>query len=268
MPIHKITLFWEVPSAGFSESWYLDSESPLLALEMIQLWLPFRLKLAASGGATGQPARIITVRAQEVGTKNIRLLVGDFKGTFAPTQADSVDMPWTGALVRITDNNNNFRMLTMRGVPDEVIEDGYKLPIARNAWLKALQDLLKATQNSPFRLRSNDKAAGGGAHDISAITANANGLLVTTALPHGLATNDYIVFYQCKAAIKLQGKHRIRRESDTTFQVFGYNVQTVGFQFGQYFEFTPEYSAISDIQYVRKASRKAGRPFFLLRGRR
>jgi len=265
---HKATVLFDVPGAGWSESYYLEAEGPREVCEvMLQGWASQRRALMPK--TEGNVCKIIGIRAQKVvNPVDSFAVVTDLSGTYeCVNDLLGIDMPWTGVLLRITGQNGSKRMFTMRGVPDEVVEGSYRSPIIRNGWTKALNDWITTCARRGFEIQSIRETLNP-LRPISSMVWAGGLLTVTAAAAHLLTEGDYVSFNQVKANVPIQGRHRVIVSSPTIFSVRGFNVGSLGFLSGFFRHVIFDYEAWASVQYVRKAERKAGRPFFLLRGRR
>lgn len=262
----SIQFLFEVGKAGFSETYFVDATDMTFARNLALSLLPLRLKLSATAGDPQLALKFVGMRVQNVANP-LELLVEIFEafGTHAGTGSD---MPWTGALARMTSVNNRKRMFTLRGLPDNVVFGNYadnNFPTVWKQDFKAFKDFMVA---SSWRMQVLDKTGGNALKTIAAVAVNDAGeLLVSTTAPHGLADNDLIQFYRVKSNACMKGRHRIEVVTATQFRVAVFNVKNPGFVSGKLRKVIYVYESIFNMALQRKSSRKPGRPFFLLRGR-
>lgn len=267
MPVFRHELIWDIGPSSISESYYVEDADLTSAKKTIDALLPYRLKLSSSN--VEFPVRIVGIRSQQVdptlGPVDVQLV--RLEGTFQVAE-EKPDMPWTGVLVKMQGTGGARRTITLRALPDVIVEDYFNTPVARNAWIKAFQDYRGALIALGFRLQRITVGPANPLIQIQNITANANSTItITTASAHGLTTGEYIRFHRVKATACIQGERQVVVNDADTFTVAGFNYGTIGFIQGAFRKLAFTYEAVVSVQLGRKATRKAGRPFFSLRGR-
>lgn len=268
MAVMKVTTLFDAPGTGWSETFYMNAEGPTDAIKRTNTqYFPYRRAIMPA--TTGGVVKILGVRAQQVDTpKNMRVATVNQPGTYPVLDPNAAaDTPWSGFLMRFTGEDNSFRMFTLRGVPDEVMEGYYRDGPSRNAWIIAWQEWRDRIIDMQLGIYSITEA-GNDLRDIESITAGAGFITVTTVVNHGLATGDQIVFYHVSAGAKIQGRYTVTVTAVKSFTVRPFNIGTVGFISGQYRKLVRGLQLIKDGVIERKGERKVGRPFLLLRGRK
>jgi len=270
MPTYKTTLFVEAADGGFSETMYLTVTDVSAALKRVQTYLPFRAKVLASGDADGGLGKIVGYRIQNVANPNDFEIVDKiFPGIFKPSDRPSgADMPWTGIVCQFIGSGGRRRSFTLRGIPDSAVKNTYKgvnfladFGNAMNSWRKALLD-------HDFQIQTINKTDPTLLKTIVAVLPGPGGLGITTSAPHGLVSGDLVRFYKVKSRPTLTGQHRIIVAANDNFVIPNINLGVVDFDYGSVRKVTYTTEDIEEVLFKRKGSRKAGRPFFLLRGRR
>jgi len=267
MPDYKVSVFFEVAGGGWSENHYIQAASAQSAANSFSgNWAEMRRALVIKSDT--HPVTMVAVRAGNVVNPLDSFLESvNIPGTFESLAGDGPDMPWTGILARIIAVDGTKRSWTLRGIPDLVAEDSWRSPPLRNKWNKAWFDLVDVSRRLGCAVRSLNEAANP-LVPIASIVSALTQLTVTTAANHGLVTGDTVSFRGVKALAKIQGRHRVTRVSDTIFTVNGFNVGVVNFLSGFCRKVTYTYPIWDSAQIIRKTFKKAGRPYFLLRGRR
>jgi len=270
MPTYKTTLFVEAAGGGFSETMYQTVADVVTATKRLLAYLPFRLRVLSSGDADGGVGRVVGYRLQNVALPtDFHAAEIDRAGTFKPADAPSgADMPWTGIVCQFISSGGRRRSFTLRGIPDSAVKNTYRgvnfspdFGSAMTAWKKAVFD-------QDFQLQIIDKANDALLKTILSLQVGGLGLGVTTTGPHGFVTGDVVRFFQVHSQPTLKGQHRIIVTANDAFTIPTINIGDVGFDDGKVRKIVYDYEDIEVINLIRKGSRKAGRPFFLLRGRR
>lgn len=269
MPTFKMTVLLDVLGAGFSESFYGDYTNLAVAQINMDKYLPIRQGILSSGSPDVGPAKIVGYRMQQIDEPlNYTVKRVELEGTYKGDPPEGPDQPWTGVLFSLLSLSGRRRPFTLRGIDDSAIIGDYKSVKFTAGFQKAINAWLKSLKDAGFGIKTQDKGGGNPLHDIGSL-ALVNGLPeVTTAADHGLTSRDRIRWENVNSTPSLTGEHSIVVTTTKKFLVTGYNLGTINFIVGQYRKVVPALSGIVDGFAVRKAERKAGRPFYLLRGRR
>lgn len=269
MPTFKTTFMIECLGAGWTESWYSDDTGLLDARVKAEVYGQARRVVLSTGSPTVDPAAIIGYRIQQVDEPlNYTVERVNWPGTFKGDNPEGPDQPWTGVLCSILSLGGRRRPFLLRGVDDSGIVGSYKSVNFSAALQKALDSWKDGLIASGYGVYSLDKGGGNPLHDIGTLVPAVGGLTLTTALPHGLVTGDRIRFESVVSSPSITGTHPVVKVDADTVTVRGFNLGTLFFQSGQFRKDAKTISDIVNVLFVRKGSRKAGRPFFLLRGRR
>lgn len=267
MPVYKGVAYFEGPGCGWSETYYFDTGSSQQAVNLLTgAFAQARMALIAKSDTF--PIVMVAARAQAV-TNPLDTFLENINqpGTYAAPAGIDPEMPWVGILCRVIATDGSKRQLQLKGIPDDVAEGSWRLPPQRAKWSKAFFDFQDLCIRNAFRVQTI-KETGHALKVISNIAAATGRLTVTTAVAHGLASGAFVTFRGVKAAVKVQGRYRVTVVDATSFSIGPFNVGTVGFISGFYRDLEYEYPQWETVQVVRKTRRSAGRPFFLLRGRR
>lgn len=264
MPDFRVTLFFNESLAGWSETYYWTGSDLVAANAAANALALMRSKTLADP----DEIQLIAQRVQDVATPS-SMNLKRWPGTPGkPALLSAVDMPWTGMLATATSVNGRRRQMIFRGVPDTTTIAPFNIPSTVAGWRDAFDELVKFLTLGTWKMQVLNKTANP-LVDIENMAATAEAQLEVTKTAHGLATGDVISFYHVKTAYAcVRGRHKIIRLSANAFTIPTYNIGRVGFISGQYRKVGYLYEALSSIVLGRKAARKPGRPFGLLRGRR
>jgi len=266
----KATTLVEAAGGGFSETFYFVEPSLDAAIAKMETYLPVRLKVLAAGDAEGGEGKIVGYRLSD--TANPRHFVAaskDLTGTFKGDQQPSgSDMPWTGILLSLQTTNNTRRSFTLRGVPDAAIKNTYKGVQFGALFDKMLQNYRRHLATEEYYVQAIESNAGNPLKAIAAVTPQANGLRVDFVAAHGLDNGDMIRFNRVRSTPALTGQHAVVVVDADSVVLPTINLGNLNFLSGWARKVIYRYDRIANVTAVRKASRKAGRPFFLLHGRR
>lgn len=266
----KSTVLFEAGGAGWSETLYMVEPQLDDAAAKMDAYLQYRRRVLSGGGPEGFPASIVGYRITNVDDPSQFTLYNEtYEGTFKPDSGPgAVDMPWTGVVIQMRGANGGKRFLTLRGVPDNSIKNTYKGASFPADFDKALSEWRRHVVAAPFYVQKLNTTNVNALQTITSVAAGPTGLTVTSAAPHGLNDSDLIRFNNVRSTPTLTGQHPVVVLTNTTFLVPTFNLGVVLFLSGKFRKVVYEYSRITEAMALRKGSRKAGRPFFLLRGRR
>lgn len=269
MPTFRTTFMIESLGAGWSETWQGDYSTLALAEAAADQYGEARRQVLCVGAPDTAPNEIVGFRIQQQDEPlNYIVRRRDWPGTYKPEIVEGPDMPWTGVLCSILSLSGRRRSFLLRGVDDSAIRGSYKSVAFSATFRKALDFWSSRLISVGYGLAVFDTGAGNPLHDIATLVPGNGFLTLTTALPHGLATNNRIRFDNVRASVPITGTHSVIVVDETTIKVLGFNLNTINFQSGSYRKEVSTLSDIVGVEYVRKGSRKPGRPFFLLRGRK
>jgi len=267
MAIHKVSVIFDAPATGWTETYFVDAVSPEIACEAFRgTWALARMALVQ--GSSTAPIHMIGTRAHDVETNMGTFSTADnFAGAYVAPLGVDPEMPWSGILCRVVTNSAAKRPLKLLGIADDVCAGTWNTPTSNTKFAKAFFDFAQVCIRLAFRVQSVNKA-GTVLHTITGITAGLGKITVTTAAGHGLVDNDVIRWDRVDAAIPISGKATVFNVTATTFDVGGYNVGNVGFVRGKFQKVAYSYPQWREVNIQRKTKRPTGRPFFLLRGRK
>jgi len=267
----KFTLLLEAAGGGFSETLYLVTADLSSARTIVESYLPVRRAIMPAGDADGAGiAKIVGFRLSDADNPKhfvnvARELDGIFKGGAQPGGSD---MPWTGILLDLSTVNNTRRSFTVRGVPDDFVKNSYKGVAFGAEFEKPFQKFRSKLADGQFYVQALDVGGGNPLKTIASMTPTATGLNVTFAADHNLADGDLIRFNGVQSLPKIVGQYSVVVTDADQVLIPSINLGNLVFLSGKARKIVYSYDKIESASAVRKASRKAGRPFFLLRGRR
>lgn len=266
----KTTTLIEAAGGGFSETFYLVEPSLDAAAEKMENYLSVRLRVLAAGDPDGGEGRCVGYRLSNVDNPRQFLIVPkDFPGTYKGDQQPSgSDMPWTGILLDIHTASNSRRSFTLRGVPDTAIKNTYKGVSFGAFFDKQLQVYRRYLASEEFYIQALDNGGGNPLKTILSATAEPGGVRIVFTAPHNLTNDDHIRLHRCKSFPTISGQHAIVVITPDTILIPAISLGSLTFLSGKARKVLYRYDRIVNVVAVRKAARKAGRPFFLLRGRR
>lgn len=262
MAIFKATFFFVQHKAGWTETFYSSKDSHAAVLADVQHVVPFRVGLLGSNTAL-EYVRVSDDAIQgDVDTFVPPL--ADQKNTFV--NAGSSDFQNTGMVVRLHASPIGNRSLTMRGIPDGIVDDGGKLAMTGNfllrfnSWTTAIINRFGIKRKDPANPRLT----------INSILWNqpTQRAEIGFNVPHGMVTGDFVQLGGELPAADLRGIHRVVAVGANSvfvkapFLVLG----NLGFAWGRKVSYIV--SNIIKATPLRVSSRKAGRPFGVPVGRR
>ena len=270
MADYNVTHLFESLGAGWSETWATTGASASEVLVKAKAIAQNRGSMLSTGGPNDVgPAKIVGLRIQNLADAlDLYVETLDIPGTYKAEDPEGPDQPWTGVLLRVTAANGSRRMFCLRGVDDGAITGSYKTPIVEPTLQKAIAAWAAKLTSLGFCIRGQNRGVGNPLKVISALVPVAAGIEVTTAVNHGLANNALIRFENVRSVPTITGQYAILVTAVNKFVALGPNLGTLTFLSGQYRDVLREMSVVNLVQIGRKSERKAGRPFFLLRGRR
>lgn len=270
MADYNVTFLFDSLGAGWSESWATTGGNVAEALAKAQAILPYRAAIMSTGGPDIGACKIVGLRIQNLADPlDLYVETLDLSGTYKAADPEGPDQPWTGVLLRCTTDSGARRMFCMRGVDDGSITGSYKTPIVEPLLQKAIGSWAAKMRAGGFGIRGQNRTAGNPLKVITGMVPVAAGIKCTTAVAHGLANNALIRFEQVRSVPTISGQYPILNTGVATeFIAIGPNLGTLTFLSGQYRNVSRSLSVLNLVQITRKSERKAGRPFFLLRGRR
>lgn len=273
MPKWRCTFMFDMPKAGWAETFYLEKTT---AKDCIP---PCKNYAAVRVGGLGKHAKIEAVRVSSVDPPKIAVL--EVLNYASPHTGSThiADTPWQGVQVKISDVNEKYqRTQLFRGVPDVWItrrptEGDFDL-VTTPEVLPWKQSVISSLRANGFLFRARDaEGTAGVLTTVLGFGTSAEGGFVTfnTALPP--IVNSYVTFNNAKdsaGARVMLGRHKIKSvvgQLVTTYtkvptggnpsdwSADTYRLKSTGY-FGVYYG-----------QLQRPSSRDTGRPFFLRRGR-
>lgn len=269
----KCTFLFNLPKAGWSESWYIEKS------QIREAVTPCKNLAAIRTGGMGNFGLIEAVRISSVDPPQISVIeVLNYKAGLTGS-TDFADTPWQGIQVKMTDPNEKYqRTQLFRGVPDWWIArrtgDGqFDLQASPSilAWKNSIVTSLRSN-GFLFRARSGEGAAGL-TFPASNFTANGVGARITFDTAGPPAVGAFVTFKDVKdgnGVTQLKGSHKVRSVAGQTVTletVVPSAANPASWTAGTHRLKLTEYFPVHFGQLQRPSSRDTGRPFFLRRGR-
>jgi len=254
MAIIRVVFFFRQELAGWTETWHIDRESLTSALTEADGLRTIRRQL-------GHPDCHIThVRANFVSTPNQTLI----RRYFAPKLTEGgIDTPWQAILLRIETETGTRRMQAIRGVPDSYFLHG-ELHSSGELAIK-LASLEATLANFGWKIRSIAKA-----NPVLTVTDVSGDGVVTTSVAHNLSPGHKVKFYRTRDTLNrlVSGNFDvIEVPTATTFRIGPWKAGRLVDE-GKVRRQEIVYTDVARLNAVRAMSRRPGRPFGLLVGRR
>lgn len=205
---------------AWNERWWYSTGTSLEALNALTV-LSIKRKDLLGLGAT-----ITNLQVSDLAVAGDSRSVGvSFSTDVFPNV--NADRSWTGAKISVEAGGASKCTRNLRGIPDLVSQPNRRKKPGTNsaAWQKAWvawRDTLVRT-SWRYRLYTVDPLFP--ASLVNGVAPGGGGRVrITTVLPHGLATNDYVVLRGISSAPKVSGEFRILKDGDSSFELFGTNL--------------------------------------------
>jgi len=277
MAVYKLSTLFEQGPYGWSEVFYTLANNAEEALTIGANNTLLNMRRALLGGALTVSGGVWNPQIVAVRANNVFLQTDVAVRTVPPTSpiglptdvAASAANPNLCLLLRYRGTDgvavNYSRNGYLRGVPDNISQAGGQyFPAGAfsgnlTAWFGQLLTLgigLYLPNKNNLRVRN-----------ISIVQAS-NDILVTTATPHGLVTNDVVRITRVKPNAIVSGSYFVNTLSTTTYSLLNKTIPGVVQEAGFSQKTVGAFVTMSAMAPVRITKRSSGRPFFQPRGRR
>lgn len=267
---YRVVFQFNHPRGGWSETFYTNAGSLNIALAEADA-------LASARGSILVPsAEMVAYRVADVDNLRSSVL---FKPIYTPwpDSAEGCDAPWTGALYGVYATPTSVsRRLLLRGVPDELFTQRPPIgDVIAQKWRQDAINLFFAVLYNPannWSIRRFDVSAQPGAF-ISSLT-NTVGVSSITVRPNSVPpvlVGQYVQVYGVRGVCPPLARSKVLSTNtpNDTFTIPGTLPVDYTYPGGARFvRLGFVYSQITQVQFERVSTRKIGRPFGLIRGRR
>jgi len=269
MPWVKCVFQFDLPKAGWSETWYLDKSNLDSAKSPCDNLATIRAKLLGTFG-TLEAVRISFVDPPR------RSLIRPLNRQGTADTGFRADVPWTAVMGTVKDDTGEHQRVTMlRGIPDSYIArlaDGkYDLEGAgtlAGEWSGFMQSL----RTNGFHFRARDSSGAWGVEtQVTAFGTSAVGNKIKISTTAALTIGSYVTFRDVTGdGGVMKGKHRILRLEGVDY-VLATDVPTAAnpssWVGGKVRPVRTWFFPVGGGALQRPAHRDTGRPFGLQRGR-
>lgn len=257
MPDYRMNWKFRAGAYGWSETYYTNTGSLSAAVSRSLNLSELRLKLCGGEPDVVIYERVVTNVLDPEEKEVDREFRSSIGGPFGNTPTDQ---PWTGANVLMKSTAENSRTITLRGVPDRVVNDHWDQPITSALWIQHFESFQLGILALDPRMQVQDNGVGFTLQDITAMQPNApHGWVTVTSAAHGLVTGDRIAWFRVKAAPGcFRGVVKVTKMGPNTFQVRNQNVAAIMFKEGRYRKLHYLYVPVATFDHVRVGTHPTG----------
>lgn len=276
MAVYKWTFIFGAQKAGWSESWYIETDSLSVARDNARLCGLKRMRLLGSG------ARLEAVRTSDVaipGDAQIHRFTDEEVENNTVNYGTPTDTPWNAIYCRVEAGKDYRRPFHLRGVPDNVIS----FSESKQSWVSTdptfaaefgkFVDWMRKAPSVSIRAVSKNQTVAPLLKVDLVERVDATTVRITTTQPHGLFNFDYVRIRTLKfGGVNLGGRRRVfgivpPNTFDIQLMVPAGTPQLVADK-GTVRREVIAYPTITNIIVDRAAKKSTGRAFFSPVGRR